>query len=83
MLDGLKAYEFALRRAVEGGDATRVMQILSNFVGNAVKFSEQGEVVVRAALADEDSVSVLLRLEVVDVYAGSDHPTPGLKPRNE
>jgi len=27
VLDGLKAYEFALRRAVEGNDGTRVMQV--------------------------------------------------------
>jgi PAS domain S-box-containing protein len=52
------------------GDAMRVKQILLNFTGNAIKFSERGAISVRASLAGEDSHSVLLKLEVSDQGIG-------------
>jgi PAS domain S-box-containing protein len=52
------------------GDAMRVKQILLNFAGNAIKFSERGAISVRASLAEEDSHSVLLKLEVSDQGIG-------------
>ncbi len=52
------------------GDAFRLRQILLNFTGNAIKFSERGEITVRASLAEEDSHSVLLKIEVTDQGIG-------------
>jgi signal transduction histidine kinase/ActR/RegA family two-component response regulator len=52
------------------GDAMRLKQILINYTGNAIKFSESGKITVRASAVEEDSHSVLLRIEVVDQGIG-------------
>ena len=52
------------------GDAFRLRQILLNFVGNAIKFSERGRICVRASVLETDNISVLLRLEVTDEGIG-------------
>ncbi|EGV18895.1 PAS domain-containing hybrid sensor histidine kinase/response regulator [Thiocapsa marina] len=52
------------------GDPLRLEQVLVNFLGNAVKFSEQGEIQVRGILAEETEDSVLVRLEVEDQGIG-------------
>jgi CheY-like chemotaxis protein len=52
------------------GDAFRLRQILLNFTGNAIKFSEHGEITVRASVAEEDIHSVLLKIEVTDQGIG-------------
>jgi PAS domain S-box-containing protein len=52
------------------GDALRLNQIVLNFVGNAIKFSERGQINVRASLVEEDSLSVLLRIDVADQGVG-------------
>jgi signal transduction histidine kinase/DNA-binding response OmpR family regulator len=48
-------------------DSTRIRQILINLVGNAVKFTEKGEVVVRADFLPEKQ---RLRIEVRDTGPG-------------
>lgn len=52
------------------GDALRLKQIVLNFVGNAVKFSERGHIEVRASLMEKDSQSILLRVEIIDQGIG-------------
>ncbi len=52
------------------GDALRVKQILINFTGNAIKFSERGKITVRAKALEKESTSVLLRIEVTDQGIG-------------
>ncbi|MBI4741455.1 MAG: PAS domain S-box protein [Betaproteobacteria bacterium] len=52
------------------GDFLRLGQVLMNFVGNAIKFSGRGEVIVRARCSDEREDSLLLRLEVEDQGIG-------------
>jgi two-component system, sensor histidine kinase and response regulator len=52
------------------GDPLRLGQVLINYASNAVKFTDQGSVVIRVRLADEDADSVLLRFEVEDTGIG-------------
>lgn len=52
------------------GDSFRLQQILLNFIGNAIKFSQHGAITIRARLAKEDEKSVLIRFEVEDQGIG-------------
>ena len=52
------------------GDPTRMRQVLTNFMTNAIKFTEQGEVRVRALCLSAFASRVMLRLEVRDTGIG-------------
>jgi len=52
------------------GDPGRIRQVLTNLVGNAVKFTEEGEISVHAVLEAEDSTSASIRFSVHDTGLG-------------
>jgi signal transduction histidine kinase/CheY-like chemotaxis protein len=52
------------------GDAARLKQIIVNLVGNALKFTEHGEVRLEVALEEQDEASVVMRCSVTDTGIG-------------
>ncbi len=52
------------------GDPARLRQILLNLSSNAIKFTAQGGVTVRANLAEENETHALVRFEVTDTGIG-------------
>lgn len=52
------------------GDPQRLKQILTNLVGNAIKFTQGGTVAVRAMLEDESDDRAQLRISVQDTGIG-------------
>jgi len=52
------------------GDPLRLGQVLTNLVGNAIKFTEQGSVVIRVASVDENAKKATMRFEVSDTGVG-------------
>ena len=53
------------------GDSLRLGQVLTNLVGNAIKFTEQGSVVIRMASAEETPHHVTMRFDVTDTGVAS------------
>ena len=52
------------------GDPLRLGQVLTNLVGNAIKFTEQGAVVISVASVEETAKHVTMRFEVNDTGLG-------------
>jgi len=52
------------------GDALRLAQVLNNLVGNAIKFTAKGEIVIRAEVESRDDTHTVLRFCVQDTGIG-------------
>jgi CheY-like chemotaxis protein/HPt (histidine-containing phosphotransfer) domain-containing protein len=52
------------------GDPARLRQVLNNLVGNAVKFTQHGEIVVRLDVPQENARQSFLFCEVIDTGIG-------------
>jgi signal transduction histidine kinase/DNA-binding response OmpR family regulator len=66
------ALQFTPNDATMGlrGDPFRLRQVVANLVGNAIKFTEDGEVVVRVALQDQAAGTAQVRISVQDTGIG-------------
>ena len=61
------------------GDPGRIRQILMNLCGNAIKFTEKGEVFLTVSLVSEDEDRALIRFDVEDTGIGiPEHIVPTL-----
>jgi len=66
----LHTYVDPLIPSLVSGDADRLMQILLNLIGNAVKFTQRGSVVVRALPVETSVRRAVIRFEVQDTGIG-------------
>ncbi|MGA8642757.1 response regulator [Candidatus Binatus sp.] len=59
------------------GDPSRLRQVLNNLVANAIKFTEKGDVIIRAKLVEGTADDVIVRFEVVDTGIGIPYEMQG------
>jgi signal transduction histidine kinase/DNA-binding response OmpR family regulator len=75
-LDLLVHYPPALPRHFTG-DSGRIRQVITNLVGNAVKFTSKGEVLIEAASTGGDTQTAQMRISVSDTGIGIPQETIG------
>ena len=63
--------------ALVNGDATRVSQALLNYLGNALKFTEQGEIILQLEQLAIEGKKVKVRFSVSDTGIGIDQEAMG------
>lgn len=54
------------------GDPARIRQVLNNFAGNAIKFTEEGYVSIRVECPEKNETSARIRVSVEDTGIGID-----------
>jgi two-component system sensor histidine kinase RpfC len=59
------------------GDDQHIRQVLINLVGNAVKFTEKGEIDVRVTLSEERERNLSVRFEIIDTGVGIPYEDQG------
>ena len=68
------AFNLSIAPGLQGrfftGDPQRIGQVLANLAGNAVKFTDQGQVTLRVSVAQEHVTGLILRFEVEDTGIG-------------
>jgi signal transduction histidine kinase/CheY-like chemotaxis protein len=52
------------------GDSTRLRQVVTNLIGNAIKFTQQGEVVLRVEKSSQDGETCIFHFVVSDTGIG-------------
>ncbi|MEM9159457.1 MAG: histidine kinase dimerization/phospho-acceptor domain-containing protein, partial [Verrucomicrobiota bacterium] len=52
------------------GDPVRIRQVLTNLLGNAIKFTTQGNATLRVEKMDEDRETVWLKCQIIDTGIG-------------
>ncbi len=52
------------------GDPSRFRQVILNLIGNAIKFTEKGEIIVNVTLEEQDQTETLLHFTVKDTGIG-------------
>lgn len=56
--------------ALVDGDSLRISQILNNLVGNAIKFTQKGDILIKAELSQMDATTLTLKISVSDTGIG-------------
>jgi signal transduction histidine kinase/CheY-like chemotaxis protein len=51
-------------------DATKLRQVLVNIIGNAIKFTDQGSIDIRAIVQSSDAQTVVVGIEISDTGSG-------------
>ncbi len=54
------------------GDPMRIRQVLTNLIGNAIKFTDAGSVVLRVMIEDDSADTVSIKIAVTDTGIGID-----------
>jgi signal transduction histidine kinase len=67
---GLKLKDETAHPLLLAGDPTRLGQVLVNLIGNAIKFTEQGEISIGVACEVETSLEAKLRFTIADTGIG-------------
>ncbi len=52
------------------GDPGRLRQILFNLVGNSLKFTEAGKIIIKVLLLEETDENIFIRFEIIDTGVG-------------
>jgi len=52
------------------GDPGRIRQVITNLIGNSIKFTEKGEVVVRVSADEQSETNAVIRISIEDTGIG-------------